>query len=660
MKTKALVQVLFAMMLCNCIYSQYFTEISKFGYPYNAFGYSLCFSDTVLLIGSPYECYDINGENRIPGAGAAYLFQHDDNSVFTPVQKLIVSDREPGDYFGNAVSISGNYLIIGAEEEAHDEQGQDSVLYAGSAYIFERDETNLWKQVQKIVASDRIPYSRFGCSVNISENYAMVGAQGVNSAYVFKRDSRGKWSQIQIIKPFDDQESCSFGGALGISGEYVIIGAPNTYGSSGAAYIFKRNGSEIWEPVQKLEATDGVSDACFGSSVNMSNNYAVVAASQDYLDADGNGPLPNTGSVYVFKRQTSGEWIQEEKLCASDRSADAVFGNSVGISENRIIVGAIQDSHDSQGGNTINKAGSAYLFQKDNHGKWQEIQKFTSSGRVANGRFGSSVSISGDRIIIGATGESQVFVFKETCVPFVIPDPDNIIENGDFGSCNLSPWTIYENLGVTANGKIENGKFSISEITLSNTPESWHLQPVQELSAEQLSRLEIGETYTISFDAFAETINRPCVVVLGQNEVPYTTVFADNILVSTEERNYSFDFILSQKFSKMKFSFDIGQESSALTFDNVRLVKKANPVSSLTAYPIENTKVYPNPVEKELHIEAVNGSVVQLINAFGIVVQTISITNKAYILNVQHLPEGIYLLVIKKNNFVSQHKIIIR
>ena len=65
---------------------------------------------------------------------------------------------------------------------------------AGSAYIFEIDTDGSWNQIQKIVASDKQADDRFGISVAISGNYAIVGAYledpgGINvagAAYIFE------------------------------------------------------------------------------------------------------------------------------------------------------------------------------------------------------------------------------------------------------------------------------------------------------------------------------------------------------------------------------------------------------------------------------------------------------------------------------------------
>ena len=142
--------------------------------------------------------------------GSAYIIERNTNGTWSQKQKIVSSDLQFGDYFGYSVAISGNYAIVGATYEDHDANGtsNSSIAYpfdpdyktkAGSAYIFERNTNGTWSQIEKIVASDRGAGDKFGNSVAISGNYAIVGAyyehhdvNGENdkgnagSAYIFK------------------------------------------------------------------------------------------------------------------------------------------------------------------------------------------------------------------------------------------------------------------------------------------------------------------------------------------------------------------------------------------------------------------------------------------------------------------------------------------
>ena len=106
--------------------------------------------------------------------------------LFSTETKIKALDGATNDYFGYSVSISGNYAIIGASGD--EDQGNDS----GSAYIFIRNGTT-WTEQQKLTASDWGSNDLFGISVNISGDYAAVGANHSNdngnnsgSAYIFE------------------------------------------------------------------------------------------------------------------------------------------------------------------------------------------------------------------------------------------------------------------------------------------------------------------------------------------------------------------------------------------------------------------------------------------------------------------------------------------
>ena len=91
------------------------------------------------------------------------------------------SDRDHRELFGISIAISGNYIIVGAAGESEDEYGGKYMLDAGAAYIFERNDNGVWEGKQKIVASDRIGNASFGHSVTISGNDGGTGASPITS-----------------------------------------------------------------------------------------------------------------------------------------------------------------------------------------------------------------------------------------------------------------------------------------------------------------------------------------------------------------------------------------------------------------------------------------------------------------------------------------------
>jgi len=251
--------------------------------------------------------------------------------------KLLASDGAADDGFGVSVSISADFAIMGARLD--DDKGSES----GSAYIFRWDGTD-WVQQQKLTASDGAAYDSFGYSVSISADYVIVGApydddngSYSGSAYIFSWDGTG-WVQQQKLLASDGATWDLFGVSVSISGDLAIVGAyeddDNGY-ESGSAYIFWWDGTS-WIEQAKLAASDAEAGDYFGQDVSISGDYAIVGA---YRDAD-NGA--GSGSAYMFKRQGR-SWIQQDKLLPSDGAAGDYFGISVSISGDYAIVGAAWD-----------------------------------------------------------------------------------------------------------------------------------------------------------------------------------------------------------------------------------------------------------------------------------------------------------------------------
>ncbi|MBN1415732.1 MAG: FG-GAP repeat protein [Bacteroidales bacterium] len=163
----------------------------------------------------------------------------------------------------------------------------------------------------------------------------------------------------------------------------------------------------------------------------------------------------------------------------------------------------------------------------------------------------------------------------DDCTENSIPDPGNIIENGDFGSCILPPWQVFyaDWVGVAASSALADGGCTVSPSTLAEVTLVWHIQLLQALTGEQRNMLEAGSMYRISFDAYAETNNRPCHVYFGQDESPYTPLLDEYIMLNTESQSFSFEFEMTTVFSLMKLTFEIGTELHAACFDNVKLMK---------------------------------------------------------------------------------------
>jgi hypothetical protein len=332
----------------------------------------------------------INGDYAFVGAftddgskGSVYVYKSDGSS-WNQIEKLTSSDLDYRDYFGDCVSVDGDYAIIGAP--GNDDNGDSS----GSAYIFKRDGPN-WFQQEKLLPSDGVAGDLFGVSVSISGDYVIIGAEGTDidtgSAYIFKRYG-SDWIEQDKITASDGSEDDEFGVSVSLDGDYAVIGAHYYNSNMGSAYIFKRYGSD-WIQQAQLLALDGENGDFFGYSVSLYKKTALIGA---YGDGD-NGY--RSGSAYLFM-ELEEEWKQISKITPSDGVAGDYFGYSVSIGFFYAIIGARRDD----GG-----TGSAYIFKRDP--SWSEDVKLTASDGEIEDIFGISVSMYRNYVIVGAVGDDQ-------------------------------------------------------------------------------------------------------------------------------------------------------------------------------------------------------------------------------------------------------------
>jgi len=269
---------------------------------------------------------------------------------------------------------------------------------SGSVYVFERRGT-VWIEQAKLTASDSTAHDYFGISVYINGNTLVVGAtgdddSGTNSGSVYVFERRGAvWTEQAKLTASDGAAYDNFGSSVSLDANTLLVGAPLDDANStdsGSVYVFERRGA-VWTELAKLTASDGVAYDIFGGSVSIHAQTVLVGAP---LDDDSGG---NSGSVYVFGLTETG-LTEQAKLIASDGTADDNFGSSVSISGQTAVVGAYGD--DVNGTNS----GSAYVFVHRGS-SWVEDAKLLPSDGAEDDFFGHSVSISAQTAVIGAYGD---------------------------------------------------------------------------------------------------------------------------------------------------------------------------------------------------------------------------------------------------------------
>jgi hypothetical protein len=199
------------------------------------------------------------------------------------------------------------------------------------------------------------------------------------------------------VSPYS-AEPAGFGSSVSISGEYLMVGAPadsSVAQQNGAAYIFHDIGSGSWDAGIKIMAHDADEGDVFGYSVSIKDEY--VIASAPFEDSGGT----NSGAVYIFHREGEDTWDSGSKVVAPDTESSDLFGCSVSISD-YVVVGA---AYEDAGGQA---AGAAYVFRRTDINSWDSGTKIVVFDAETNDQIGSSVSIDGGRVIIGAMGDDSV------------------------------------------------------------------------------------------------------------------------------------------------------------------------------------------------------------------------------------------------------------
>ncbi|MCW5977458.1 MAG: hypothetical protein KIT09_05245 [Bryobacteraceae bacterium] len=360
------------------------------------FGSSVAISGDTIVVGAYGEASNakgINGnqnDNSAPRAGAAYVFVRN-GGAWSQQAYLKASNTDANDFFGIAVTLSGDTIVVGAAGEAsgaraiNGNQSDNGAVGAGAAYVFVRSGST-WSQQAYLKASNADPGDSFGSSVAISGETVVVGAAGeagsgsgnqndnsaraAGAAYVFVRSS-GAWSQEAYLKADNASAECMFGKAVAVSDNTILVGAPQENAKfTGAAYVFARSGS-AWSRQAHLKPTNTEAGdySYFGSTVAVSGDTAIVGAPGAAAGAakqNGSAAL-GTGAAYTYAR-VAGAWYQVAHLKASNGDVGDLFGASLAFSGDTIAVGAFAEAGNARGvggdenDDSIPRAGAAYVF----------------------------------------------------------------------------------------------------------------------------------------------------------------------------------------------------------------------------------------------------------------------------------------------------------
>jgi hypothetical protein len=298
------------------------------------YGYSVGVDNGTIAVGIWYQDYDAAGAGPYVNAAGAVMIYTGSGSTWTFQQRLVASSTTGGRVaearMGCSLSLRGNDLLVGAQNESLDESGLNSLSDAGAAYVFVRSGST-WSQQAKLVAKGsggRQAGDSYGMSVSFD------GDTAIASSYSHTLDNLGQ----------------------------------NTLAAAGAAYIYTRSGT-TWSFQQKIIAEGknarNANDR-YSSGVAVSGDIAVVGSFYHQYDAQGANSLSGSGAAFVYKR-FGNIWKFQRKLVGTGtngRNAGDEFGGNVAAAGDTVAITSRLHKYDETGANAVNASGAVFIFDK--------------------------------------------------------------------------------------------------------------------------------------------------------------------------------------------------------------------------------------------------------------------------------------------------------
>ncbi len=264
--------------------------------------------------------------------------------------------------------------------------------------------TVAWHESARLQPSDPTLAQGFGTSAAIEGDTALIGAIGYggpDAAFVFRR-AAGAWSEVAHLSQSDPEVGDGFGTAVALDSNVAVVGAPGhqvSGGLRGAVYVYERASHDA-PFLQTLRLLPEIPFEGFGASVALDSGYLVVGATRGFGD---------NGSAFVFQRRARGKWIQVAQFSPPRYFPDSFelgFGGAVAISGTTIVVGAPSFQTDSEA------PGGAFVYERAGATPWSWVRSaaLLPGDTLGLGKFGSSVAISGDALLVGS--DFGVFAYE--------------------------------------------------------------------------------------------------------------------------------------------------------------------------------------------------------------------------------------------------------
>ena len=297
--------------------------------------------------------------------------------------------------YGNGVAIDGDVAAVAGFVERHpvynvDVATIDVYRYDGATWAFE----------QHLFSNDAVFYNDFGSSVQIEGDTISVGVPHTGKgAVVTFRYNGTSWVEDALIQPMSPTSlTDNFGDVTAQSGNVLVV--PDTRDWDGfvdreLSYVFRHDGS-AWQLEDTLRASDAYAGSGYGIAATVAGDLVVIGDPFYSVTST----ISREGAAYVY--DFAGSWTESQQLNAGPfQNPDARFGQSVETDGETILVGAIRDSAGAE-----IQAGASYVFRRQ-AGTWQQVQRLTASDAKQQGYFGLDAKVAGDHMIIGAPNDTR-------------------------------------------------------------------------------------------------------------------------------------------------------------------------------------------------------------------------------------------------------------
>jgi hypothetical protein len=330
------------------------------------------------------------------------------------------SNGDSYDYFGVALAVSGDTLVVGAPGEdscatgTNGPQANNACSNNGAVYLFGRQADGSWSQQTYLKAKESIDNQYFGFSVALAGNTLAVGAVGVDllsqqspqlpgAVYVFGR-SGDTWEQQARLTAGGGLGGDAFGYRILLADDNtLVVGAPlddTSASNAGAVYVFARNGS-AWQSSRQLRAGASTAEGRFGAGLALDGDRLIVGAPLD------DSSVTRSGAAYAFAR-TGSDWVQTQQLFAPTLRSQQSFGFAAAMLSDTLLVSALSNGLNTDTGQPTasTAAGAVYVFEPSGM-PWTVAAMLQASEPRVGDYFGSSLALSTTTLVIGANGDAS-------------------------------------------------------------------------------------------------------------------------------------------------------------------------------------------------------------------------------------------------------------